>query len=128
MATIGITPGYARWRIWAGDTASLPLRFTEGAAVPVDLTGKTVRLTLQHIVGATKTTTVLNSGTAPEIVVADQANPATRGSVTITLSAARTAAFPRAASAFTFEVAYVSGATVLTSLAGDIEIAGGAQA
>ncbi len=125
-ASFGGQPGFARWVIWAGDTAPATLTCFDVDGARVNLTGKTIRLRLRHIVSGTPTLIELVSGIAPEVVIADQSNPDTVGTVTITLSAARTAAFPRNASAFTWEVAVLTGAVVETTVAGNVQIIGGA--
>jgi len=108
--------GFARWEIWVADTDPSTFTFTDDAGARLDLTGMVFRLSIEWAGGSI----LLVSGTDAEIVVENQAVSATKGQVTVNLSAAQRALLPTDGSTIRFNLQRVDGALKLSRPYGEI--------
>ena len=109
--------GFARWEIWVADTDPSTFTFINDDGTRLDLTGMVLRLSIEWQNGGAL---LLVTGTDPEIVIEDQTDDATKGQVTITLSAAQRALLPPDGSTIRFNIQRVDGALKLSRPYGEI--------
>lgn len=108
--------GFARWEIWVADTDPSTFTFLNDDGSRLDLTGMTLRLSIEWAGGAL----LLVSGTDAQIVIESQAVAETKGQVTVNLSAAQRALLPTDGSGIRFNIQRVDGALKLSRPYGEI--------